>query len=204
MVSLKSKPALLIIDMQNGFCHPSGTFAKMGLNISNHSVVIPAIQQLRSLVRKRGLPVIYTRICFKPDYSDSGLIGETVPGLKEMHGFVRGSWDAAVVIELSPDETTGEMTIDKTRNTAFWRTALEQKLEQLGVDQLIIAGVGTNVCVESTVRDAFTNGWRAVVVSDATATLTVEEHEASLQAMKWFGEIATLAEVEVALSQPKV
>ena len=204
MVSLKSKPALLIIDMQNGFCHPSGTFAKMGLDVSNHSGVIPAIQQLRSLIRKRKLPVIYTRICFKPDYSDSGLIGETVPGLKELQGFVRGSWDAAVVNELSLDEMTGEITIDKTRNTAFWKTELEQKLEHLGVDQLIITGVGTNVCVESTVRDAYTNGWLAVIVRDATATLTLEEHEASLKAMKWFGEIATLAEVEVALSQLKV
>lgn len=197
-IQLRSSPALLIVDMQNGFCHPSGTFGKLGMDISNHVAVIPAIQRLRSLAHRHGIPVIFTRIGFAADYSDSGLIGETIPAIKDLKGFVRGTWDAAIVDDLSPDPET-ETVIDKTRNTAFWGTTLAKTLRELGTDQLIVAGVGTNVCVESTVRDAFTEGFRVLVVEDATATLTAEEHVSSLRSMRWFGEVGTVGDIGAAL-----
>jgi ureidoacrylate peracid hydrolase len=101
------------------------------------------------------------------------------------------------------DELTraaNEIVMDKTRSTAFWKTKLQEKTAHLGVKQLIVAGVGTNVCVESTVRDAFAHDVRVVVVSDATAALTSEEHEASLNSMRFFGQVADIAEAEKELA----
>ena len=199
MAQLKSKPALMIIDMQNGFCNPSGTFGKLNVDTSYHRAIVPAIEHLRQTAKECSIPIIFTRVCFALDYTDSGIILEAMPVIKDLKGFVRGSWDASIIDELAPQ--ADDIVIDKTRNTAFWRTDLQKVLKERGVNQLILTGVGTNVCVESTVHDAFTNDWPVVVVEDATATLTPEEHEASLKSMRWFGQVAKASEVEKALLQ---
>jgi ureidoacrylate peracid hydrolase len=198
MALLKSKPTLLIIDMQNGFVHPSGTFGKMGMPLSDMIDVIHSIQRLREIARKHNLPIMYTRLSFASDYSDC-FDSPLATGLKALKGFIRGIWDANIVDELNP--AANEIVMDKTRSTAFWKTQLEEKMTKLGVNQLIVAGVGTNVCVESTVRDAFTHDVPVLVVSDATAALTKEEYEASLKSMRIFGQVADVAEIERELAK---
>ena len=200
---LKGSPALLIIDMQNGFCHPDGSFANMGLPTGRHLSIVPAISTLRSTFRERGYPIIYTREGWNAEYSDSGILldGAMFAPLKDMRGLIRGTWDFEIIDELAPDESEREIVLDKTRNTAFWGTDLAQMLQDLGVNQLVATGVGTNVCVESTVRDAITNGFHTVTVSDATATLSNEEHQASLKSLQYFGGCATLEELQVAISK---
>jgi ureidoacrylate peracid hydrolase len=199
MVYLRSHPTLLIVDMQNGFCHPSGTFGKMGLPVDRHMAIVPTIKNLRAIAHLHDIPVIYLRMGYKEDYSDSGITTETWPAgwpaLKELKGFIQGTWDTDIVDELKPDASKGEIVIEKTRNTGFWNTELQAKLTQLNSDQLIVTGVGTDVCVESTVRDAFTNDIYALVVSDGTGTFSEEEHQASLKSMRYFGEIATADEI---------
>lgn len=205
MLSLKAHPALLVVDMQNGFCHTSGTFAKLGMDVSNMDAVIPSIARLVALFHSQKLPVIFTRLGFNEDYSDAGIMLEQrFSAIKDTKGFVRGTWDAEVVDGLKPSggETGADkkvVVIDKTRNTAFHGTGLAERLRGMGIDQLIICGVGTNVCVESTVRDAMTNDFWVVVPTDGTATLTKEMHEASLSGMSWFGELASVDEVVDAL-----
>lgn len=76
-------------------------------------------------------------------------------------------------------------------------------MRDAGIDYLVCTGVGTNVCVESTVRDAFTNGIHTVTVSDATATLSEEDHSASLRSLQWFGGVATVAEIQQILQELK-
>ncbi|KAJ9602036.1 hypothetical protein H2200_013396 [Cladophialophora chaetospira] len=184
-LTLSTHPALLIIDMQNGFLHPSGTFGTLGLDTSRLRAVVPAINNLRSLAHSLSIPVFFTRLAWNEDYSDSGILLTSVPygeAARQVKGFIRGTWDVEVVDELAPQE--GEVVIDKTRHTAFYDTSLESELQRRGVDQLIVTGVGTNVCVESTVRDAVTRGWHCVLVEGATATLDEEEEKAVEEELK--------------------
>ena len=194
MARLKSKPALFIIDMQNACCHPSGTFSKLGLPASRLLAVVPAINHLRTLCHACGIPVFYTEMSFKEDYSDAGILVESFPGLSDIKGFVRGTWDAQIVDDLKPE--SNETVILKARNTAFWGTGLDKILAEQGINQIIATGVGTNVCVESTVRDAFTYGFYALTVSDATATLSDEEQMSSLINLRSFGGIISVKELE--------
>ena len=194
MTRLKSNPALFIIDMQNASCDPSGTFGKLGLPVSRHQAVIPAINHLRTLCHARGIPVFYTELSFKEDYSDAGIIVEIFPGLSDLKGFIRGTWDAQIVDDLKP--TSSETLILKTRNTAFWGTGLDKILAEQGINQIIATGVGTNMCVESTVRDAITYGFYALTVSDATATSSDEEQQSSLINLRGFGGVISSKELE--------
>lgn len=198
---LKSHPALLIIDMQNGFCHPDGCFGKLGMPISNHLAIVPAINKLRAASHAAKIPVIFTRLCYNEDYSDAGVQMEEQPQVKELRGFVRGTWDADALDELAPDTARGEVVIDKTRNSAFFKTDLEDLLRSRGVNQLLCTGVASNVCVESTVRDGVAMDYYCKTLSDATATLTMDDHNACMKNLVWFGGIISADEVLRALEQ---
>lgn len=198
---LKSHPALLIIDMQNGFCHPDGCFGKLGMPVSNHLAIVATINKLRAASHAARIPVIFTRLCYNEDYSDSGVQMEEQPQIKELRGFVRATWDADVLDELAPDTTRGEVVIDKTRNSAFFKTDLEDVLRSRGVNQLLCTGVASNVCVESTVRDGVAMDYYCKTLSDATATLTMEDHNACMRNLVWFGGVVSADEVLRALKQ---
>lgn len=212
MVEVIDRPALIVVDMQNGFMHPNGTFGKLGLKVLEPDQVIVSIQKLITTFNKQNLPVIFTRLAWKADHSDCGRLLDKMPQVKIMGGFVKDTWDVEIIEDL---DTGDAIVIDKTRNSAFFKTELEETLEGMGVKQLFITGVGyvlsaflihayknsTNVCVESTVRDAFTIGFHAVVVSDATATSTKEAYDASLLGMQWFGDQATVEEVKMAVEK---
>lgn len=198
---LKSHPALLIIDMQNGFCHPAGCFGKLGMPVSNHLAIVPTINKLRAASHAAKIPVVFTRLCYNEDYSDAGVQMEEQPQVKELRGFVRGTWDADILDELAPDTTRGEVVIDKTRNSAFFKTDLEDVLRSRGVNQLLCTGVASNVCVESTVRDGVAMDYYCKTLSDATATLTMEDHNACMKNLVWFGGVVSADEVLRALEQ---
>ena len=140
MLFLTSHPALLVIDMQNGFVHPAGTFGQLSLPVSAHLAVIAAIQQLIAAFDARNLPVFFTRLAWKADYSDCGRLLDKFPAIKELHGFQQGSWDADVVDELKP--AAQHVIVDKTRNSAFWKTDLESKLRERAAEQVVVVGVG--------------------------------------------------------------
>lgn len=198
---LKSHPALLIIDMQNGFCHPDGCFGKLGMPLSNHLAIVPTINKLRAASQAAKIPIVFTRLCYNEDYSDAGVQMEEQPQVKELRGFVRGTWDADILDELAPDTTRGEVVIDKTRNSAFFKTDLEDVLRSRGVNQLLCTGVASNVCVESTVRDGVAMDYYCKTLSDATATLTMEDHNACMKNLVWFGGVVSADEVLRALEQ---
>jgi ureidoacrylate peracid hydrolase len=101
----------------------------MGLPLSDMIDVIPSIQRLREIARKYNLPIVYTRLSFASDYSDC-FDSPLATSLKELKGFIRGTWDVDIVDELSP--AANEIVMDKTRSTAFWKTQLE-KLAEHGV-----------------------------------------------------------------------
>ncbi|KAG0651014.1 Ureidoacrylate amidohydrolase [Hyphodiscus hymeniophilus] len=196
MVQLDSAPALLVVDMQNGFCHNQGSFAKLGMQ-SDPTAIVPHINELRSAFRAAGIPVFFLRTAYKADYSDrrSRSAGDR---LEKLQGLIRGSWDVDILDELTPE--SDEKIIDKTRNSGFFPgTALEDTLKERGVNHLILTGVGTDVCVESTARDAYQLDFAVTTVSDATGTCNEPDHLAALHALRMFGGTASTADVIEAL-----
>jgi ureidoacrylate peracid hydrolase len=200
MIELGDKPALIVIDMQNGFCDPGGFMNKIGLDYTTSAAAVEPIGRLLGAARSAGIPVFFTRYSLNADYSDAGLILELFPAIRGTGGMVRETWDADVVDKLKPQ--AGERVIDKTRYSAFYDTDLEQQLRELGVDTLIVCGVTTNICVESTVRDAFFRDIRVVVPSDGTAAVTPELHEGALRDFEYgFGRVSTVDEIAEALAR---
>lgn len=199
-MDLGERPALIVIDMQNGFCNAKGFMAQIGLAYEPSAEVIGPISRLLSAARKAEIPVYFTRYSLNEDYSDGGLLMEVFPQIDGTGGLVRGSWDAAVVEELEPAD--GEVVLDKTRYSAFYDTDLEERLRAQGVDSLIVCGVTTNICVESTVRDAFFRDIRPIVPEDGTAAVTPELHEGALEDFRYgFGQVVSVAELEAALEE---
>lgn len=200
MVQLDSAPALIVVDMQNGFCHREGSFAKLGMQ-TDPTAIVPQINRLRSAFRAAHLPVFFLRTSYNADYSDrrGRSSGDR---LVKLGGLIRGSWDADILDELTPE--SDEQVVDKTRNSGFIRTSLEmalleRALDERGVNHLILMGVGTDVCIESTARDAYQMNFAVTTVRDASATCNESDHLAALHALRLFGGTASTTEVIEAL-----
>jgi ureidoacrylate peracid hydrolase len=193
------RPALLVIDMQNGFCHPAGSVARGGAWIDDCQATIGPIASLLGVARRAKVPVIFTRFVYRADYADGGiLVSELRPHLKERRSLVQGEWDAEIVSELTP--LSDEFVVDKNRFSAFYATSLESILRGLDVRTLIVCGVTTNMCVESTVRDAGQRDYRVYVVRDAVGELDRARHEHALCAMAFgFAHVLPRADIEAAL-----
>jgi ureidoacrylate peracid hydrolase len=189
------RTALLVIDMQNGFCHPDGSFAGLGLDVSMTNAAIGGCQQLVDAAHAAGVPVVYTRYVYRADYKDGGvLVQEVLPALAEVKSLAAGTWDAELVDELVPTED--DFVLDKNRYSAFYGTGLEPILTSLGVRNVVIAGVTTNMCVETTARDASQRDYRVFVVSDATGELDAARHEMALATLGFgFGAVVSIADV---------
>lgn len=170
---------------------------RLGRDLSNMRAIVPAVNKLRDHFHKRNFPVFLTKLAFAPDYSDSGLILESAPPLKDMKALQRGTWDAAFLDDVQPKDE--EIVVEKTRNNAFLYTNLEERLKEHHVNQLVVVGCATNICVESTVRGAHETGWHVLTVSDATAALSEEEQRVTLKTLQWFGGTATVEEIDEAL-----
>ncbi|MCJ1383828.1 hypothetical protein MMC17_006942 [Xylographa soralifera] len=120
-----------------------------------------------------------------------------MPMLKELKALVRGTWDAQILDDLQP--SSSEIVVSKNRHSAFFDTDLCRLLAERNIDQIIATGVGTNVCVESTVRDAWMHGLYALTVSDATGALSEEEQMASMTNLRHFGGTILVQELETKL-----
>ena len=174
--------ALLVVDMQNGFCHDDGSINRLGLPAARLRTAIEPCARLVAAARTVGVPVLFTRYVYRPDYADGGLlVDELMPGLKTHQALQAGSWDADVIDALTPEP--GERVIDKNRPSAFFGTGLEATLAALGARNLVVCGVTTNCCVETTVRDASQRDIRTFVVRDAVAEYDDDRHAVALKSM---------------------
>lgn len=189
------RTALLVIDMQNGFCHPDGSFAGLGLDVSMCNAAIAGCRRLVEAAHAAGVPVIYTRYVYRADYKDGGvLVQEVLPALADVKSLAAGTWDAELVDELVP--TDDDFVLDKNRYSAFYGTGLEPILTSLGVRNLVVGGVTTNMCVETTARDASQRDYRVFVVSDATGELDAARHEMALATLGFgFGAVVATDDV---------
>jgi ureidoacrylate peracid hydrolase len=177
------RTALVVIDMQNAFCRDDGSFARLGFDIAMLKAAIAPCRRLAAAARAAGVPVIFTRLSYAADYHDGGIaIRYMTPEFVAARCLAAGTFDIEVVDELAP--AAGDHVIDKNRFSSFYAPAFERVLAALGVDSLVVCGVTTNCCVESTVRDAFQRNFKAFVVRDAVGELDSTRHEVALQTMQ--------------------
>jgi ureidoacrylate peracid hydrolase len=192
--------ALLLIDVQNFGAHPDGgEFAHLSAAereerfgwyfATLESSTIPAMQRIQKACRAAGIEVLHTVIeSLTRDGRDMSLdykiTGFHVP---------RGSWDAQVLDQVAPGED--EIVIPKTSSSVFISTNIDYVLRNLGVRHLAIAGVLTDQCIESAVRDACDLGYLVTLVTDACATMSDERHQNSLRAIRGYCRQVTSAEL---------
>jgi ureidoacrylate peracid hydrolase len=164
----KSKSALMVVDMQKFFLEPSSpTFTCGGL------AILPNIIKLVSAFRKAKRPVIYTKHVHHPDKIDAGIMGWWWEGM-----CIEGSPESEIHEQLKP--LPNEKIILKHRYSAFYNTDLETVLRCMKIEDLVVAGIMTNMCCESTARDAYYRDYRVFFPANGTGSTDEEMHLASL------------------------
>ena len=186
---------LVVIDMQRDFVEPGGFGESLGNDVSPLTEIVPTVADLIAGFRAQGLPVLHTRECHAPDLSDC-------PPAKRLRGdpalrigdegpmgriLIAGEPGAEIVPELAP--LSGEVVIDKPGKGAFCRTDFEAILQKLGLRQLVFAGVTTEVCVQTTMREANDRGYDCLLATDATASYFPEFKRAAIDMMTAQGAI---------------
>ncbi len=182
-----AKTVLVIIDMQRDFLEPGGFGESLGNDVSLLRSTMGPCGQLLAAARAVGLLVIHTREGHMPDLSDA-------PPAKVLRGkpelrigspgpmgriLIRGELGHGIIPELAP--LASEVVIDKPGKGAFYRTELGRVLEERGIENLLVCGVTTEICVHSTVREANDRGYRCVVISDACGSYFPEFHAVALR-----------------------
>jgi len=166
--------ALVVIDMQRDFIEPGGFGDSLGNDVARLEAIVPTVAGLLALFRQQGWPVIHTREAHKPDLSDcppskiargnpSLHIGETGAMGRLL---VSGEPGNQIVDSLAPID--GEIVIDKPGKGMFWATGLHERLQAMGITHLVFAGVTTEVCVQTSMREANDRGYECLLVEDAT------------------------------------
>ncbi len=190
-----AKSALVIIDMQRDFLEPGGFGAALGNDVSRLQAAVAPLQDVLAAARRVGMLVIHTREGHRPDLTDAPphkvergdpatRIGAPGPMGRIL---VRGEPGHDIIPELYPLQT--EPVIDKPGKGAFYQTDLELMLRNRRIDTLFVSGVTTEVCVNTTVREANDRGFRCIVLSDCCASYFPEFHEAGLAMIKAQGGI---------------
>jgi ureidoacrylate peracid hydrolase len=203
--------ALIIVDMQNAYLSKGGYLDLCGFDVSGAPPVIAEVARVIADCRAAGLPIIYLQNGFSPDLREAG--GPTAPVWHKSNAlqFMRaneayagklithGSWDHEIVPEVAPQP--GDIVVPKARYSGFAGTALEQILNARRIRTVLIAGVATNVCVESTLRDAYHREFFPLMVTDATMAAGGEaaQKAAEFNVTAFFGWLTTAAELRAAL-----
>jgi ureidoacrylate peracid hydrolase len=190
--------AVIVVDMQNDFAAAGGMFERANIDIGCIQEIVPRTAEVLRLARLVGMPVIYLKMAFHADLSDTGGpssptwlkhvplqagAGVTAPDGSASRVLIRDTWNTDIVTELRPDPS--DVVIYKHRYSGFYGTELDEILRDRGVSSLIVTGATTSVCVESTVRDAVFRDYHCLVLEDCTAEPIAfdsprSNHEASL------------------------
>ncbi|MGJ7036773.1 nicotinamidase-related amidase [Shinella sp. BE166] len=191
----KDAVALVVIDMQRDFAEEGGFGASLGNDVSRVTAIVPDVKRLIAGFRAAGLPVIHTMECHRPDLSD-------LPPAKRNRGapklrigdegpmgriLIAGEPGTAILPELAP--VAGEVVIEKPGKGAFYATPLSDLLAEKGIAQLVFAGVTTEVCVQTTMREANDRGYECLLVEEATESYFPEFKAAAIAMIRAQGAI---------------
>ena len=208
MVTLNAKPepiaidpdrsAVIVVDMENDFAAKGGMFDRAGVDVSGAQKAIGPTAKVLAAARQAGLKIVYLKMGYRPDLSDLGAtdsvnrtrhlkfgVGQKIqtPDGRESRLLIRDTWDTDIVPELKPQAS--DIVIYKTRFSGFYQTDLDATLKKFGIKYLIVTGVTTSICVESTVRDAMFRDYLCVMLRDCMSEpighdLPRTNHDASL------------------------
>lgn len=203
-------PALLIIDMQNGFVSKGGSYDLMGIDTAKYQGIIPNVRRLIQTCRSAKIPIFFTQAVREGTGID--LLTRThkiLPKSREERIrtrpiCVRGTWDADIVDEITP--TKQDHVVIKRRDSAFQDTEMEVWLRSFGIDTIIFSGIDTCICVESSLRDAFNHGYDVILISDATASMNKNYSSTTENIREYYGLVMTLDEFKIDLTYqtPKI
>jgi ureidoacrylate peracid hydrolase len=183
----KIVPALIVIDMQNGFVSIGGSYDKLGMNTSNYREIIPKLKDVIEFCRSYEIPIFYTEAVKEASGIDV---------LTKVHNFlpksrqerlkfpicIRGTWDGVTIDEIKPKEH--DPVVIKRRDSAFQDTELRVWLQSEGINLLFFTGIDTSICVETSLRDGFNIGYDVAVITDATASGNPEHYKTTLERVK--------------------
>lgn len=202
------QPALLVIDVQNGFMSKGGSYDLLGMKISNYQHIIPKLKELISICRTYNVPIFYTQAVRESSGID--LLTKThriLPKsreerIKKRPICVRGTWDAKIVDEVKP--TSKDHVVIKRRDSAFQDTETEVWLNSLKVNTLIFCGIDTSICVETSLRDGFNKGYDVILISDATASANIRHYKTTIEHVKeYYGLVMKVKEIKEVLEAKK-
>lgn len=187
---------LLVVDMQNGFVSKGGSYDLLGMNTEEYRKIIPKTKELIDFCRANLIPVFFTEAIREPSGIDlltrvHRLLPVTREERLKVPICVRGTWDARTINEIKPADS--DHVVIKRRDSAFQDTELRVWLQSEGINTLIICGVDTSICVETSLRDAFNIGYDVILISDATASGISKHYETTLERVRdYYGLVMTV------------
>ena len=208
-----SQTAVIVIDMQNAYASPGGYLDLAGFDISGADRVIRNTKGVLEVARAAGMPVIYFQNGWDADYVEAGGPGspnfhksnalKTMRQRPELQGtlLAKGTWDYELVEALKPQP--GDIVLHKTRYSGFFNSQLDSTLRSRGIRNIVVVGIATNVCVESTLRDGFFLEYFGIVLEDATHQAGPEfvQQAAIYNIEKFFGWVSSVADFKGAFGQ---
>ena len=199
------RTALIVVDMQNDFCDSNGALARSGSDPSMIQAMALRLLRLLEVARRVGLPIVHVRTEHSPWTDSDAWLGRHQDRPRTV--CFPGSWGADYYPGFEPRSDAGfdprshEFVVTKHRYSGFIGTDLDLVLRSREIRTVIMTGEATNVCVESTARDAFMRNYWVVFVSDCTASTVQSAHDATLFTMaRHFGTVATSDEIIAAWS----
>jgi ureidoacrylate peracid hydrolase len=187
---------LLVVDMQNGFVSKGGSYDQLGMNTEEYRKIVPKTKELLDFCRANLIPVFFTEAIREPSGIDlltrvHRLLPVTREERLKVPICVRGTWDAKTIDEIKP--TDSDHVVIKRRDSAFQDTELWVCLQSERINTLIICGVDTSICVETSLRDAFNIGYDVILISDATASGINKHYETTLERVRdYYGLVMTV------------
>jgi ureidoacrylate peracid hydrolase len=194
------RPVVLVIDMQNDFCHPDGVYHRNDprtFQVDGIRDMIPRLQHFLMEIRKKEISIVFCKYLIDDQARDAGVYVKVRPFLIK-EGLRKNSWGGDIIDELKPMKN--DFIVEKPRYSAFYGTNMDVVLRSLKAVTLFFTGVATNICVESSIRDAFFRDYECVLVEDCCKAWNEESHLATVRnVIHGFGMVMASDEVLDAL-----